>query len=125
MMIKNEIVEVFERRIDDVVVRENLPNLQERFKAIEQISEDYYQQTEKILPSYLLNRLGDWVLEEVLKDKTVDKVANDEYAVLSYRQIRRRTKRENSVSSEVMDYLDLKMNKNYSSLLKTVRRECD
>lgn len=124
-MIKNSILADFEDRIDELLILRPLPELQERFKIVEELNEEFYQITENNLPSIFLSRLSDWVLLEVLNDKDVDKVANNEFAILSPRQLRRRDKRENSVEGKVMDYLNLKYVKKKDSLAKKNTKELD
>lgn len=124
-MIKNNILADFENRIDELTEQRPLPNLEKRFSLIEEINEEFYQITEHNLPPFLLSKLSDWVLLEVLNDKDVDKVAKNEFAILSPRQLRRRDKRENSVEDEVMDYLNLKYVKKKNSLAKKTTKEIE
>lgn len=124
-MLKNRIIQEFEDRVIDVIETSPVPELQVRYRLIEELNEEFYQKTTQNLPPHLLSMLTDWVLIEVLKDKDVDKVANSEYAVLSHRQLRRRDKRENSVQGEVLDYLELRYVKQMDSLKKTVRTESE
>lgn len=124
-MIKNNILADFEDRIDELTEQRPLPNLEQRFSMIEEINEEFYQITEHNLPSFLMSKLSDWVLLEVLNDKDVDKVAKNEFAILSSRQLRRRDKRENSVEDEVMDYLNLKYVKKKNSLAKKTTKEIE
>lgn len=124
-MIKNNILADFENRIDELTEQRPLPNLEKRFGLIDEINEEFYQITEHNLPSFLLSKLSDWVLLEVLNDKDVDKVAKNEFAILSSRQLKRRDKRENSVEDEVMDYLNLKYVKKKNSLAKKTTKEIE
>lgn len=124
-MIKNNILADFEYRIEELLMTRPLPELQERFRVVEELNEEFYKITETNLPPLFLSRLSDWVLLEVLNDKDVDKVANNEFAILSPRQLRRRDKRENSVEGEVMDYLNLKYVKKKDSLAKKNTKELD
>ncbi|MPM74839.1 hypothetical protein SDC9_121828 [bioreactor metagenome] len=122
-MIKNNILAEFEIRIEELVNTRPLIDLQERFKLIEEINEEFFRLTEQNLPQFLLSQLSDWVLLEVLNDRDVDKVSNNEFAILSQRQLRRRDKRENSVGGEVMDYLNMKYVKKEDSLAKKVKKD--
>lgn len=122
-MIKNNILADFENKIDEITEQRPLPSLDERFKLIEEINEEFYQIIEHNLPSFLMSKLSDWVLLEILNDKDVDKVAKNEFSILSPRQLRRRDKRENSVEDEVMDYLNLKYVKKKNSLAKKNTKE--
>lgn len=122
-MSKNKVIFIYENRIDELVNQEEVPALEARFKIIEDLNEEYFQETGSMLPSQLINKLTDWVLNETLKDRTVDKVTNNEFSILSSRQIKRRVKRETSVQDNVLDYLELKYVKNQSSLAKVTRKE--
>lgn len=122
-MSKNRVIFVYENRIDELVNQEEVPALDVRFKIIEDLNEEYFKETGSMLPSHLISKLTDWVLNETLKDRTVDKVTNNEFAILSPRQIKRRVKRETSVQANVLDYLELKYVKNQSSLAKVTRKE--
>lgn len=122
-MIKNNILAEFEIRIEELVNTRPLIDLQERFKLVEEINEEFFRLTEQNLPQFLLSQLSDWVLLEVLNDRDVDKVSNNEFAILSQRQLRRRDKRENSVGGEVMDYLNMKYVKKEDSLAKKVKKD--
>lgn len=124
-MTKNNVIAEFENKVINLVEANSVPELKERYKLIEQVNEEFYKKTSQNLPPHILSMLTDWVLIEVLKDRNVDKVTNNEYAVLSHRQLRRRDKRENSVMGEVLDYLDLRYTKQMDSLKKTVRADSD
>ena len=118
---KNDILNKYESWVNDVV--ETDLSKEERDQVITEINESFFREAEVNLPSYLLSKLTDWYLSDVLKDKSVDKVTNTEYAILSSRQLKRRDIRECSVTTEVSDYLELKYNKNFSSLAKTIKKE--
>ena len=118
---KNDILNKYESWVNDVV--ETDLSKEERDQVITEINESFFREAEVNLPSYLLSKLTDWYLSDVLKDKSVDKVTNTEYAILSSRQLKRRDIRECSVTAEVSDYLELKYNKNFSSLAKTIKKE--
>ncbi|HID0815725.1 TPA: hypothetical protein ACXNW8_001335 [Clostridium botulinum] len=122
-MIKNNILADFEDNIIELVSLRPLPELDERYEIIEDINEDFYKLTRHNLPPFLLSKLSDWCLTEVLNNKDVDKVTNTEFAILSPRQIRRRDKRELSSDGEIMDYLNLKYVKQKDSLAKKTKKE--
>ena len=118
---KNDILNKYESWVNGVV--ETDLSKEEKDQVITEINENFFREAEVNLPSYLLSKLTDWYLSDVLKDKSVDKVTNTEYAILSSRQLKRRDIRECSVTTEVSDYLELKYNKNFSSLAKTIKKE--
>ena len=118
---KNDILNKYESWVNDVV--ETDLSKEEKDQVITEINENFFREAEVNLPSYLLSKLTDWYLSDVLKDKSVDKVTNTEYAILSSRQLKRRDIRECSATAEVSDYLELKYKKNFSSLAKTIKKE--
>lgn len=123
-MMKNDIIAEFESSVEHFVNFKPVPELKERYRIINKLNEEFFKRTQgDNLPPYLLSRLSDWVLFEVLKDKNVDKVTDSEFAILSTGQLKRRNKRENSVEGEVMDYLNLKYIKNKDSLAKKTHKE--
>lgn len=124
-MIKNNVLAEYEDKITELMIARPLPKLQDRFDTADELNESFYQMNEQNLPAYLLSKLSDWLLMEVLIDRDVDKVSNNEFAILSHRQLRRRDKRENSVEGGVMDYLNLKYVKNKDSLAKKVKKESE
>ena len=118
---KNDILNKYESWVNDVV--ETDLSKEEKDQVITEINENFFREAEVNLPSYLLSKLTDWYLSDVLKDKSVDKVTNTEYAILSSRQLKRRDIRECSVTAEVSDYLEQKYKKNFSSVAKTIKKE--
>ena len=124
-MMKNSIISEVESDIEALMSVRPLRDLQERFEIVRDLNEQYYKRFGDNLPNYLLSKLSDWLLMEILIDRDVDKVSNSEFAILSHRQLRRRDKRENSVEGGVMDYLNLKYVKNKDSLAKKVKKESE
>ena len=98
---KNDILNKYESWVNDVV--ETDLSKEEKDQVITEINESFFREAEVNLPSYLLSKLTDWYLSDVLKDKSVDKVTNTEYAILSSRQLKRRDIRECSLTAEVSD----------------------
>ena len=124
-MVKNNVLAEYETMIEELMAVRPLLDLAERFKITSELNEGYYMANGQNLPAFMLSKLSDWLLMEVLIDKDVDKVSNTEFAILSHRQLRRRDKRENSVEGGVMDYLNLKFVKNKDSLAKIVKKESE
>jgi hypothetical protein len=124
-MTTNTIVAEFEERIEAMCDIRPLPDMPVRFKIITDYNDEYLEITGHNLPATMLSKFSDWILLEVLNDKDVDKVSNSEFAILSQRQLRRRDKRECSLETGVMDYLNQKYVKNSSSLAKTSKKESD
>lgn len=117
-MSKNSILAKYEAKIDELISLRPIPEISERFRLIEELNEDYFKLTNQNLPNWMLLRLTDWILIEILNNRNVDKVANSEFAILSPRQLRRRDKRESSVEMQIIDYLNQKYIKNKDSLSK-------
>ena len=124
-MIKNVVLADYADRLEELITVRPLVEFPVRCSAIENLNEDFYQATGQNLPAFMLSKLSDWLLMEILIDRDVDKVSNTEFAILSHRQLRRRDKRENSVDGGVMDYLNLKYVKNKDSLSKKVKKESE
>lgn len=123
--LKNNLLVEFEEMIDDMMAERPAPEMSERFQLIEITNEEFLKQTGENLPSFMLSKFADWCLLEVLNDRDVDKVSNNDFAVLSPRQLRRRDRRENSVQGEVMDYLNQRYVKNKDSLAKKAKKDCE
>lgn len=97
----------------------DLPSLEERNKQVNDMIEEYMQVQGDLPPSYWLSRLGTYILAEDLKNNDRDKVANTEYPILSYRQKRRRSRKQIAVLSEHLDFLHSKYVARMDSLAKT------
>lgn len=95
------------------------PSLPERYKAIEDLNEEYFQKTGNNLPSFLLTLLTNWILVEDLSSKDIDKVTNSQFPILSRRQLRRRKVRERCTDYDVLDFFNQKYLKRRDSLAKT------
>lgn len=124
-IVRNKTIEEFEKMIFAMVENTPIPTLEDRYKYIEDINEEYLDATGNVLPPFLLSVLTDWVLAETLKDKDVCKVTNNEFAILSHRQIKRRLVREPSVEDDVLNYLQQKYVKQQSSLAKRLKKDAE
>lgn len=123
MKIKNNIMAVFEETVLNMIKVEPIPDIEVRGRSIEELNNACIKRTGNPLPSYLLLILTDWYLSETLKDKDVDKVSNNEFAILSNRQLKRRYTRECAVGNDNIDYLDQRFTKNKDSLAKKITKE--
>ncbi|OAA91468.1 hypothetical protein [Clostridium ljungdahlii] len=92
---------------------------QEKNEIVVQISEYYCIQTSYQIRSEMLTALADFLLDECLTNKDVDKVSNTEYPILSFRQIHRRYLREQTLGAEVLQYADNKKNYNFPQKRRT------
>ena len=97
-MFNNTVLNKYEERVE--AVTEYLPPLEERYRIIEEINEDFFKEHGENLPAYLLDKLGSWVLREVYADKRVNKIQLEEYPVLTSFQMGRRARREVLVQEE-------------------------
>lgn len=79
--------------------------LGEKKLLIIDITEEYFCETNELMPEELLMILTNWFLECILKSKDVDKVSKSEYPILSYHQIKRRNNKQLSVPYETLDYI--------------------
>lgn len=92
-------------RVEELI-RYNIPLDEKKAKIID-ISEEYFVEVGEQLPSPLLYQLTEWFLHETLSVKNVDKVSRTEYPVLSLHQIKRRDRKQVSVVSDTLDYLNI------------------
>ncbi|GAF23270.1 hypothetical protein JCM19047_3076 [Bacillus sp. JCM 19047] len=65
-----------------------------RFKEIEKLIEAYYDQHEKVPPSYMLEKLASLCLHEELSNRNSHKMAHECFPILTDHQHARRNKRE-------------------------------
>lgn len=115
---KNAVIAEYENKVEDLVNLKPIPEIEERKEIVELLNEEYYQKNGNNLPVHLLSKLSDWILVEVLNDRDVDKVTNNEHPILSHRQFKRRDRRENSLGDNLMDYLNQKYVGRQDSLSK-------
>lgn len=86
-------------------ITDNEVSLDEKKQLIIDITEEYFCETNEVMPEELLIILTNWFLECILKSKDVDKVSKSDYPILSHHQIKRRNKKQLSVSYETLDYI--------------------
>lgn len=101
------------------------PNREVRHEQVETMIEQYMEVTGNKPSSYILSKLGDYLLIEALKDADVDKVANTEYPVLSHTQLKRRDSKQFSMQEDTIDFLHSKVNRRIDSLAKRVTKEAE
>lgn len=88
----------------EVITSTEIP-LDEKKDLIIDITEQYFYETNEVMPEELLVILTNWFLACILKSKDIDKVSKSEYPILSYHQIKRRNNKQLSVSYETLDYI--------------------
>lgn len=103
---RNSIHNKYFKKVEDTI--QMLPPLEERFNKIEELAEEYFQETGEQLPSILLEMLGTWYMQETYSDNRRNKIALEEFPVLSehqmYRRNRKRTLMENESDLSILDY---------------------
>lgn len=93
--------------------------IQERKDTINDITEYYYQQTERVMPNSMLTVLADILLDDILSNPKPDKSTDSEYPILSMRQQKRRRQRETGVERDTMDFLNNKFTHNHTDRKRT------
>lgn len=110
----NEVNTRYTERVEECIAY--LPSLEERKRIIEEINDDYLKETGETLPSHLLEMLGTWLLQEVYSDSRSNKVALEEYPVLTEHQIYRRKRKRVLIEDEaVLDALKYHISNNSST----------
>lgn len=103
---RNSIYDKYFERVEEMI--ESLPSLEERFMQIEEVAEEYFQETGEQLPVILLERLGTWYMQETYSDNRRNKTSLEEFPILSehqmYRRNRKRTLMETEVDLSILDY---------------------
>ncbi len=109
----NSTTDKYFKRVEEMV--QYIPPLEERKKEIEVINEEYYKETGDFLPNFILEMLGTWLLQEVYSDKRTNKVAVDEFPVLSENQMLRRKRKTVHIDNEyVLETLNFHLRNNSS-----------
>lgn len=113
-MLNNTVTTKYFERVQEL--SETLPELEERFKIICDLNEEYHQEVGEHLPNFLLEMLGTWYLKEMYKDTRSNKVALEEYPVLTEHQLYRRGRKRVLVEEEaVLDALKFHISNNSST----------
>lgn len=103
---RNSIYDKYFERVEEMI--ESLLSLEERFMQIEEVAEEYFQETGEQLPVILLERLGTWYMQETYSDNRRNKTSLEEFPILSehqmYRRNRKRTLMETEVDLSILDY---------------------
>lgn len=101
------------------VLTSYLPPLEERYRVIEELDASYMHDTGNHLPPFLLELLGTWYIQETYSDNRANKVALEEYPILTESQLYRRGKKGVLIGEEI-DIDMLKYHKdNNSSVYKS------
>ncbi|WP_338433202.1 hypothetical protein [Clostridium tyrobutyricum] len=86
---------------------------EEKNNTVKDITDYYYRQSGgyQCKPE-MLAALADFILDDTLTNKDIDKVKNTEYPFLSYRQMKRRKQRDLSVDTDTIDFFSTKQRYN-------------
>lgn len=109
----NNINSKYLKKIDKIISKE--VSIDEKKLLIIEITEEYFYETNELMPEELLIILSNWFLACILKSKDVDKVSKSEYPILSYHQIKRRNNKQLSVPYETLDYINQPKSKKVKS----------
>lgn len=112
----NVINNKFSSEVEQLV--KTAPDLEIKYKLIEDISERYYQEIGEQMPNYMINLLTEWYLSGELKSKDAHKVSKTEYPILSKHQIVRRLKKQPIVEGEALEYLNHTRGRNIKKVTK-------
>lgn len=96
---------MFEQQVDLLLIQKELPDVQTRCKQVYDLCEWFYKETGRIPQSYQLERLGNYLLADELRDKSTHKVKHTEYPVLSHTQQKLRNRRESRVGDDNLDFI--------------------
>lgn len=110
----------FDDAVIDLTNTKDIPPLKKRIQQVRDLTEWYYALTGKpYRNSYYLDLLGAYILADILRDKNVHKVKQEDYPILSDSQQKLRNRRESRVGDENIDFLVLKEVKNHPNAFKT------
>lgn len=87
----------------DSLIKEPL-SLSDRIGAVEDLINAYVEQTGSRPDGYHLMLLANYILSDVLKDKSPDKVSNNEFPILTKRQIKLRKNKEKKLDESLIFY---------------------
>lgn len=100
----NKVDEQFYSYILELINTADQFTQEEKNQTVVDISEYYLLQTGYQMPNSMISALADFILDDVLSDPDNDKIANNEYPVMSFRQLEHRRKRESAIGDEVLEY---------------------
>ncbi|HDR8302819.1 TPA: hypothetical protein QC153_002179 [Bacillus cereus] len=100
--------EMLDKEIDKLLAQKDLPPVEERNKQVEELDELYYNLTGRHPKSEQLQRLGDYILADTLRDKNTHKTKKEAYPVLSHTQQKLRNRKERRVGDNNLDFMKLK-----------------
>ena len=110
----NHTTDKYFKRVEEVI--QTLPPIEERKNIIVEMNEEYYRETGGVLPSFILEMFGTWLLQEVYGDRRTNKVSIDEFPVLSENQMLRRKRKMVQIQDEyTLETLNFHLRNNSST----------
>lgn len=104
------------------IIETDVP-MEERFKKIESLNNDFFNEVGENLPSFMLEMLGTWILKETYGDKRTNKVAVEEFPVLSESQLIRRHRKTVQIQDEgILETLNYHLRNNSSTSKRNEKR---
>ncbi|MGN4692244.1 hypothetical protein [Bacillus cereus group sp. BfR-BA-01313] len=100
--------EVLEKEIDKLLAQKEVPPVDVRNQQVEDLCELYYNLTGRKPNSNQLQKLGDYILADTLRDKNTHKLKKEAYPVLSHTQQKLRNRKERRVGDSNLDFMKLK-----------------
>ena len=99
----------FENKVNELLELKELLPVETRIKQVQDLTDWYYNETGKQYNNaFFLDLLGTYLLADELRDKSVHKVKQTEFPILSQTQIKLRNRRESRVGDENLDFIKLK-----------------
>lgn len=116
-MTNNKTIEKYLSKVEELQNIET--SLEERKMLIDSLNEEYYKETRENLPSFILEMLGTWYLKETYSDKRTNKVAVEEFPILTESQLLRRKRKTVQIDNEyVLETLNYHLRNNSSTSKK-------
>lgn len=112
--------EEFLERVNALSSVEDIPTIEERNDQVNKLIEEYFEITGEVPKPHVLERLGNYLLLDTLRDMSPHKVKQTEYPVLSKYQQKRRTKRHVLMESDKLDWFNERRKNNPNT--RKVRR---
>lgn len=98
-------------RVDELVKAKDYPDVETRNKQVEDLIEEYYQALGEYPPSFILEKLANYIMVESLRSMNSYKMSHEEFPVMSPSQERTR-QREVTIGDEKLDFFKQKRLKN-------------
>lgn len=97
-----------------------IPDDEDRNSIVKMITEEHFTLFGSYPKNSVLNRLGDFILLQYIKDRNKSKFEPN--AFHTQKQTKRRMSKEYNTEADTMDFLNCKMNMNLSSLHRKTKK---